>query len=159
MSNITWRANLLLTTSQKGRLIPCKVQQKEHWHHQSYASPYTKESTFLFIRLWWVNPNWVLCLWIQIVSVGFFFSLQVAKLELDKNCDSWNRLYLRDLGSWFQVYAYGYGNTVRKKKVQSWVNIQIRNPECIPAVGFLLLLAGFVLRAGEAGQSIQTSPT
>lgn len=46
-----------------------------------------------------------------------------------------------------------------KKKVQSWVNIQIRNPECIPAVGFLLLLAGFVLRLGEVVQSIQTSPT
>lgn len=129
------------------------------------CQPIHKRKHLLFIRLWRVNPNWVLCLWIQIVVSGVFFVLfcfflQVTKLELDKKCDSWNRFYLRHLGSWFQMYAYGYGNTVRKKKkVQSWVNIQIRNPECIPAVGFLLLLAGFVLRLGEVVQSIQTSPT
>lgn len=59
------------------------------------------------------------------------------------------------------MHAYEHGNAVGEKKeknVQSRVNIQIRNPECIPAVGFLLLLAGFVLGVGDMVQSIQTRP-
>lgn len=59
------------------------------------------------------------------------------------------------------MHAYEYGNTVGEaggETIQSGVNTPIRNPENIPTVGLLLLLAGAVLGVGEVLQSVQTSP-